>query len=935
MLLLAACSATLLSPTDSVEIRLDRCVIRWSVEGGLAVSYDGREVIAPTPATVVAYPPGWAWSYSAHAHEAVSAELSAANGQQVLTIRGRSPAIERVQIITAGPGDRFTMEHTYVQNEWDGMMYQTCLVRPAVGWFVGATYRVRGPGGEAERTIGPAFDPALRNPFVDADHVEFDTLFGRLTIAASLPITLYDYAARDSFWLGRDGPFPRGVEQRWQAEFAFEPLPFSVGGLRIERFSAPERLLAEPLVVRFLAARENGGPDSLTARLVVGDADAPPVTEQEVRLSATPREITLSREIRAAGSYHYCVELVSEGQLLFRSPSLPLVVERALTLAPGRMPFVDEQEGSVIAAVAPGVGEGLELSLSAGGIEIARSSVSEGKRTQVPLSLSELPLGTTEIVAVLLRGDRPVAEETTRLVRAPVERGAVVVDNASHALVVDGLPFIPCSFYCVYPDVPVDEEATQGFNAVAPYLPMDISERRRVREGLRALMDRCAAVGMRFHLDVRGAAALPDTEEKWAWLSEEVEAFRGHPALLAYYLADEPELGTAPLEGCLEAYRRLKELDPYHPVTMVFCQAEAAARYARAMDICMTDPYPIPNAPVTVVTDFCRRIRSDLADTMPLWLVPQAFGGGEGWPREPSAHEERVMTYLGLIHGARGIQPFIRRAPIGNPTSPSLWSECRRLALEVGQLAPALASGEEAPRLTCSVASVDAVALAERGAVTVLAANTSNAPVAVEFVLDAEYSGAAEVLFENRSVSVSGGRWTDVVGPLGTRAYRMQLRPPPADIAAISPSNLVLNPSFEEQHNVGTPDGSYISMGSDRGASWYADQRVAVHGRTSLRLTTPSYDKGLTVFPFPIVLRAGQRYRVAVWARGSADGLRFRLAVNALDGNEAIRAVGVEWQEFSFEFAATEAAGLRVSPQLKLLDEGTAWFDALQVVALD
>lgn len=40
----------------------------------------------------------------------------------------------------------------------------------------------------------------------------------------------------------------------------------------------------------------------------------------------------------------------------------------------------------------------------------------------------------------------------------------------------------------------------------------------------------------------------------------------------------------------------------------------------------------------------------------PVMLVPQAFGGGENWARGPSRQEERVMTYLGLLNGAKAIQ---------------------------------------------------------------------------------------------------------------------------------------------------------------------------------------------------------------------------------------------------------------------------------------
>ena len=88
------------------------------------------------------------------------------------------------------------------------------------------------------------------------------------------------------------------------------------------------------------------------------------------------------------------------------------------------------------------------------------------------------------------------------------------------------------------------------------------------------------------------------------------------------------------------------------------------------------------------------RYRNDLYDYIwsvceeTIWIVPQCFGGGEGSKREPTAREQRVMTYLALLHGARGIQYFIRKPPSSFPKSPEMWAECSTLALEAAELTP-------------------------------------------------------------------------------------------------------------------------------------------------------------------------------------------------------------------------------------------------------
>lgn len=67
--------------------------------------------------------------------------------------------------------------------------------------------------------------------------------------------------------------------------------------------------------------------------------------------------------------------------------------------------------------------------------------------------------------------------------------------------------------------------------------------------------------------------------------------------------------------------------------------------------------------------------------------MPQAFGGQEMWAREPTAKEIRLMTYMGLINGVKGIQYYTHAAGNLNPQSVSAWSVCSDIAVEVNQMA--------------------------------------------------------------------------------------------------------------------------------------------------------------------------------------------------------------------------------------------------------
>ena len=96
----------------------------------------------------------------------------------------------------------------------------------------------------------------------------------------------------------------------------------------------------------------------------------------------------------------------------------------------------------------------------------------------------------------------------------------------------------------VYPTLP-EEEVVKGFNMISPYqkiLPETFGERK-------AYMDRCAELGMKVHynlLSVSGGGGVSSKiegiseSEKKERLLAEIKAFMDHPALLAWYISDEP-----------------------------------------------------------------------------------------------------------------------------------------------------------------------------------------------------------------------------------------------------------------------------------------------------------------------------------------------------------------------------------------------------------
>ncbi len=141
-----------------------------------------------------------------------------------------------------------------------------------------------------------------------------------------------------------------------------------------------------------------------------------------------------------------------------------------------------------------------------------------------------------------------------------------------------------------------------------------------------------------------------------------VAAMAKETNLLGHYSWDEPH-GFA-LNGCAEAYRTLKELDPYHPVFIAFNVAPAGSIEKPIVDIAMLDPYPIsgPESDVGAMVDFIAAARRFVNDGDPAtceYAVIQLFA--QNWMADkrfdftPTAAQVQAEVYASLIGGAKGI----------------------------------------------------------------------------------------------------------------------------------------------------------------------------------------------------------------------------------------------------------------------------------------
>ena len=219
--------------------------------------------------------------------------------------------------------------------------------------------------------------------------------------------------------------------------------------------------------------------------------------------------------------------------------------------------------------------------------------------------------------------------------------------RGDHVLLENGKPFFPLGFYQVAWNVSTEDclrmvrnIAAWGYNTV--HVPCKGSSHG-------AFLDECSRLGVRVITEFAGDPG------------PVIEKYRNRPAVMGWNPGDEPARRGITPEQMFARYDRFKQLDPDHLAYTVICMPSQYGRYASGTDVLAPDPYPVPRHPIDNVYRNLKEAKAESVrvDTA-LWAVCQAFGGqkydksGE-WPRCPDAREFRLMSYLALMGGVKGI----------------------------------------------------------------------------------------------------------------------------------------------------------------------------------------------------------------------------------------------------------------------------------------
>ena len=367
----------------------------------------------------------------------------------------------------------------------------------------------------------------------------------------------------------------------------------------------------------------------------------------------------------------------------------------------------------------------------------------------------------------------------------PRKQGEACLDRDG-SLLVDGKPYFAWGFFC---SAPTGRMSQAGFNTVVTYIGFYIHRDR----DMKAWLDNCLKLGIK-------AAMYPYfgevgvhmnkskklfTDKELARTAQFVRLYKDHPAILGWYLCDEPR-GTIFRDEMKRVRDVVAKEDPHHPCIVLDNTGRGVAGLADAGEILWVDPYPgfaksgpprLPMETVSIAMD--DMIQGTGSRLRHFWSCPQAFNWG-AWggekaktERAPTYEEERTMTYLSIVHGAQGVVYFAWKYALKEPHLSEGF--LTRLGPEIRDLMPDLRDGRDVVGGVTKATPADnklhvrAFRLGDR--MTIIAVNPGPRQVAAQIDFPG-LTGSFSVVSEQRTVVTKDGTLSDTFVPYRTHVYR-------------------------------------------------------------------------------------------------------------------------------------------------------------------
>lgn len=328
------------------------------------------------------------------------------------------------------------------------------------------------------------------------------------------------------------------------------------------------------------------------------------------------------------------------------------------------------------------------------GVGIVRESHNHFPSNSLELDLDmpdAMPPGHYNLSLGLYRRGKLLSENTYVLEKLSEEELSSLTSyvDRHNRFILNGEPFFPIGLYVVQylsNTKQLDEIANSPFDTLMNYNVNSGSD-GQITSYLNQLQSR----NLKLIFSLVEHEGLLDIHAS----TQKVMTFKDHPAVISWYMNDERGLEYLPE---LEArYQKVRGLDKNHPVWSVNMRKYVLMGEVHTTDILGVDPYPIPNNPITLVSQMADWAKEAGRGYRPLWLVPQIFDWSEcgGRGRPPSREEMRAMTYLAINHGAKGLIYYSYFNIRDDKDYRTRWEQIKDIASEIKHLRPVLLSTDE------------------------------------------------------------------------------------------------------------------------------------------------------------------------------------------------------------------------------------------------
>ena len=278
-----------------------------------------------------------------------------------------------------------------------------------------------------------------------------------------------------------------------------------------------------------------------------------------------------------------------------------------------------------------------------------------------------------------------------------------------------------------------------------------------------------------------------------------------HPAVIGWMHGDEPDQpkeggATATAEELMAAYLKMRAPQPSLRVFMNLGQGVANDRYGarvsydkypdycKGADVITYDIYPCnslgADGPerLCVVAKGVERLVRWTDGKKPIWFVVEVnrfTQEREKDSRAPTPEEVKTQVWMAINYGARGICLFCHswyKTPSVSRIDPEMMKGLKTTFAEVHSLAEVINSPTMSPGATAKASPGGMIGLLTKkhgGATYVFAVNMFKKAEKPTITVKGAADGTAEVLFENRTVPVKGGKIVDDFAPYAVHRYKI------------------------------------------------------------------------------------------------------------------------------------------------------------------